>query len=269
MVKREIGSTRKAAIMNDNELDKLFREQLKDRPSKPSAGLWDTIEAELDRQDKKVKVHHLSWLKYAAVALAVVGTSTWWYTQQTSENNLAQHSATTQHHVEETATPKPIEKISAAPTTSTAGQKEEPILASTAKKTTLKEAVKQKLVQDVPIQGKEKPTETEHLTLASMPLSKPNLTLSEDLNDDQSVKRRVVEIAPIRPLVDLSEEDTESMLAFAPAPTESVVTGILNKISDVIVSDDQKKPRFSRDEEGSFRIDFNNNFAKNKFKRRK
>jgi len=254
--------------MNDNELDKLFREQLKDQPSKPSARIWDNIEAELDRKDKKVKVLHLSWLKYAAVALAVLGTSTWWYMQQTSENTIAQQSPSVPQVIEQAHEPALTEKITKE-TPTIAPEKESSTLASNREKPVLKIENTLRPTKVERAEEAEKPEETKHLMLASMSLNKPNIALPEDINDGQTPKRRVVEIAPIRPLVDLSEDDTESMLAFTPAPTESVVTGILNKISDVIVSDEQKKPRFSRDEEGSFRIDFNNNFAKNRFKKRK
>ena len=260
--------------MNDNELDKLFSEQLKNRASKPSASVWNNIEAELDRKEKSGTIYRLTWLKYAAAALAVLGTSTWWYTQQPADQQITQ----------QTTTPQQVDQ---QPNPSQQGvnfEESKALIAKTkiknhtaasrlANKTTAKSSGQvEKVERTVLSHGDEdRAVAIENNILASIPVNKPSLTLSsQEINEGQVLKRRVVEIAPIRPLVDLGEEEeTETMLAMAPSSSESVVTGILNKISDVIVSDDQKKPRFSKDEEGSFRIDFTNNFAKNKFKRRK
>lgn len=249
--------------MNDKELDKLFKDQLSDAEVSPSDQIWGEIEKELDRPHKKTIVRKLNWMKYAALLLVTLGVAILLHSRFSEEEiqptKLAQLS---EEQLEVKLPPVSVEKaqIESPKTEAIVHQVASNRQVAAKQATAIEEPTVEKLTQ--PFKQEKK------LALPNLSLATVKLPKSESLTTEKVIRRRVVEVEPIRPLVDL-EEGEETMLANNnSAPNQNIVTGILNKLSNAINTDEQKIVRFSHDEEGSFHIDINS-FAKNRFKRKK
>lgn len=256
--------------MNDKELDKLFSDQLKDQEASPDPKIWEQIEAELDRSSKKPVVRKLSWLKYAALLVVTLGIAL------LLNSRFAQKPVPLDSLAQVTA-----EKLVPESTTSSkdSAPLEGPKLASTSMQSgsaLTTPSKEEKGAQDVALRDKparqalEKPMHTaKKLALPSISLAAVKLSNAQSLTSEKIIRRKVVEVEAIRPLVDLDEGEETMLASNSAAPNQNIVSGILNKLSNAINTDEQKVVRFSHDDEGSFHIDINNSFAKNRFKRKK
>lgn len=73
-------------------MDKIFREKLKDFPVEPPAFLWNNIQAELAAQRRKKRMAWYSWS--AVAAMLVLAFVAGWYFNESAENNIPQVAKT-------------------------------------------------------------------------------------------------------------------------------------------------------------------------------
>ncbi|WP_437920589.1 hypothetical protein [Sphingobacterium sp. LRF_L2] len=248
--------------MNDKQIDKLFSDYLKDKEVSPDQDLWKKISDELDRE-KVIPLWRRRWISYAA-ACVLIGTISWGTFHyfntdfRTDEMpRLAQQPKVLENAVKQPLsvpltlaeeTPKMPEETRESLPSSSSG--ESPALKN--ENSSPNEIEKKKLMR---------------LEIEVAQLQQPTYNRTADV--PQHITYRVVEIDPIQPLIEnLEEEDT--MLAVArPTQNNGLVSGLLNKISDVINPDETKTVHFSNDDEGSLRIDVYNTFVRNRTKKRK
>ena len=246
--------------MENNDIDKIFRDAFEKAEETPNSNIWDKIEQELETEQNVIPISKRNtWAKYAIAActLLILGIG-----YRLSKNNeeivikdekiaLIEDKKTDinipkDQRINDVSNDFPLEKprtelneISFAKEVSTAKNQE---------------TRHQALVEEV------YPSEIEIEELAS-------IDNSHELNVIQ-----VTEIEPVKQLIENTEEIPETM--YASTATESpkhsnVVTNVLNKITENIELSDSKNIRFSADDEGSIRIDIINSLVKNRFKKRK
>lgn len=267
--------------MNDKDLDKLFRERLTGVEPQPSPRIWENIEAELDAGSGQSKVRKLTWLKYAAAAIAVVGIGVTLYVQpvrtnneiakieaqkESSDINMPTTSHTTQQaNFDDTNEQQKVEILNRAPQPSSNQQTVErfaQVVRKKYKQQTLASGSESADQSSVHVDAKKEQVSLAKVALASLDIQPQTATSTQAY-----VTYQTVEVAPIRPLIDIVENE-ETMLASGKQKKEGLVSGLLNKISGALSSDEEGPIRFSNDEEGSFRLDINNGYAKNRLKRR-
>lgn len=255
--------------MNDKELDKLFSEQLKNEEASPNPAIWENIEAALDKSQQKPVIRKLQWLKYAAMLSLAFGLALYWYAKPKTAFVPAETLVQYRPEKPQVLTPaEPKETLQEDLIVSTPEQMpyvakaKEPLLQVKGTSTSNPPAVART--------PEESSVKSKKLVLPNLSLASVNIDDKARLANDKIIMRKVVEVEPIAPLLTFPEEE-ETMLASnqGVAPSQNIVSGILNKITNAITTDEQKVLRFSHDEEGSFHIDINNSFAKNRFKRKK
>ncbi len=252
--------------MNDEQLDKLFKKGLTDFEIDPGAEMWAKIEAELPAEPKIIPLWKRQGVRYAAALIILGGFAAIIFLQRSEAPQQRQQVARTDIRPSIFETMEKQQQIADALNESPLAQ---PIAATKVDKRS--KQVSQPTVAVAQI------IEPRASTL-KLDLQIPELQVATieaahtDTFPPTLVSTQVVEVDPIRPLIENPEEE-ESMLANAPkAPAkvqQGIVTGILNRISDVVNPDDSKTIHFSNDEEGSLRIDIFNSLVKNRKKIRR
>lgn len=268
--------------MKEKDLDKLFRDALESEQATPSPQLWDKIAQQLDEEaeseDRIVplipaisKKRNYQWVKYAA-ACALVGIGLFAYfamqqeitapqkemaQQQPAQKEVEQMNEGTSFDLESTPSQVEEEKIvaySAAPVHQHASARETP-----------SEYVKQKQITPV--------DQPEVNQLANIEQSEvPNLPAAR-LAEVPAVNlptRFVTDVEPIKPLIEPFEEEEEMMIAgTVRKATSNVINKIIDVVSDNTPTQVTKDVYVLKDDEGSFRLEIGNLFAKNRTKKRK
>lgn len=254
--------------MNDEELDKLFKEQLEHHPVPPRKDNWHQIESQLD-QEKAVPVRRLGWVSYAAIAIGCLSLVALLYkiiTQPTPALDV----------------PIIAHKEISSPPTSTVQESSKSIqteipVAKHAEQLKEQEVAKTEtfaLEVSAPEQKNDvnellPRVEENRLELVELKPADLSLPLTAGLHIDYKAPQEyTISIPPIAPLID-SPETEESMLASTRKPAEGIVPGILNRISDALNPTDNATFQFSKDEEGFLRLDIVNSLVKNRNKKRR
>jgi len=253
--------------MNDEQLDKLFKKGLTDFEVDPGAEMWAKIEAELPAEPKIIPLWKRQGLRYVAALIILGGFAAIIFLQRSEEapqklQQIAQTGAQ-QGRIETT---EKQQQVAEAPNESPLAQQAEATKVDKRPKQVSQPTVA--VAQVIEAKGS-----TPKLDLQIPELQVATIEAGRtDTFPPTLVSTQVVEVDPIRPLIENPEEE-ESMLANAPkAPAkvqQGIVTGILNRISDVVNPDDSKTIHFSNDEEGSLRIDIFNSLVKNRNKIRR
>jgi len=267
--------------MEDRDIDKLFRDAFKEAESNPPADMWKRVEAELEKEDNIVllpRKNKFSFLKYAAAVVFLIGAGIAVYLNQEKGNSrLKDNSHPKQAERTETRPEHRIieheKEIRVAQTTTSeeqTAQSPKKVLAQVApnkkdvtpKQVSLQNTVKRNTHEEIyiPEEVEENPSQ-----ITAHNIEIPNKDIS-----NQIPVRQVTEVEQLKPLIE-PEEEMDNMYVSQPATTDNntVVTNILNIISENIEIGTKKDIKFRSDDEGSIRIDFINSFVKNRLKKRK
>ncbi|WP_133228463.1 hypothetical protein [Sphingobacterium corticibacter] len=268
--------------MKEKDLDKLFRDALESEQATPGPQLWDKIAQQLDEEaeseDRIVplipaisKKRNYQWVKYAAAcALVGVGLFAYFTTQQeiTAPQKEMAHQPPAQKEVEQMnesssfdveSTPSHIteEKIVAYSTT--------PVHQQESVREIPSESVKQKHIASV-----DQPEVNQLATIEQAEaLDLPPVRLAE-VPAVNLPTRFVTDVEPIKPLIEPFEEEEEMMIAgTVRKATSNVINKIIDVVSDNTPTQVTKDVYVLKDDEGSFRLEIGNLFAKNRTKKRK
>lgn len=262
--------------MEHKDLDKLFRDSFDDAEEQPRDRVWHNIEAALEQQQaqkavplaRKKRAFH--WLHYAAAASVLVALGIVFWTVQTAEERagieqkvaMQQTSDEPQHQAAEVSVTIPLktkQKNINAPN--------EPLAQ------TVTVSTKQPVERHKSPSLAEAKVKLPSLNLEGIESTAPTRLTSLTTAEDKSAPPtyRVTEIGDIKPLIE-PYQDMESMYASAtPETTDkaTIVTTLLNSVSENIELSPTKDIRFRSDEEGSLRIDILNSLVKNRNKKRR
>lgn len=212
--------------MNDKDLDKLFRERLTGVEPQPSSRVWENIEAELDATSGSSKVRKLTWLKYAAAAVAVVGIGVALYVQpvemdskvakieaqkERSDVNIPTTSQTTQQaKLDDTNEQQKVETLNRVPQPSSKQQTVERFAQVDMRKEKQQTVVSSS--ESAHQSSVDVETKKEQVSLAKIALAAVDIQPQKATSTQAYVTYQTVEVAPIRPLIDIVENE-ETMLA--------------------------------------------------------
>lgn len=258
--------------MEDKDIDKLFRSALQNAEATPSDNVWQGIEKALDKQQENIvpmgKQRGFHWGHYSAAASVLLALGVVWWTVEFSELDAPQTKMAQADIVH-----RPVEAHS---------DKEPALILPTIADP---EPSKAKMVQNLEVNSKQltsnpvstgpevrnievPPLETQGIEL-SVPNNLPTLT---SINTEAELPTyRVTDIDPIQPLIE-PEEEMESMYASTVESAynkNTIVTSLLNTISEKVETNSKREVRFRADEEGSIRIDILNSLVKNRNKKRR
>lgn len=259
--------------MENKDFDKLFRDAFEAAEATPSDRVWQGIEATLEQEKEKIvpmakrRPYHWAYYATAASVLLALGVVIWTM-QSTKDINFSgteiamqepKHSTETTEGVKleavEPIAPKIIDQPSPdalqVTTVSEVHLGKSPVM--TAAEPPLTELPKLEL------QGIQEAAPSNLQTLASLKIGTELPTY------------RVTEIEEIKPLIE-SEEEMESMYANVttdPYNRNTIVTSLLNTISENVETNNNREIRFRADEEGSIRIDIINTLVKNRNKKKR
>ncbi|MFD1769574.1 hypothetical protein [Sphingobacterium suaedae] len=242
--------------MNDNQFDKLFRDRLANGEENPPLHVWKNIDTQLDRK-RGVTLKTSYWTRYAAALAIFVLAGILTYRALQLENKVSATHVTIpqEQRTDERPVSAPLKKeriaINEPPIPNAAIQRTASIKGARKIKTT----------------STRKSGDVDEPNLPEVSLASLSLRKNTDSIPAKLPTRRVVEAAPIQPLIDNPEEE-ETMVAALPPSAGGLVPNLLNKISDVLNPDDNKTIHFSKDDEGSFRIDIYHSLVKNRRKKK-
>ena len=249
--------------MNDDQLDKLFRDQLADLNVPPSEDVWAGIDAELGIKRKTVPAWKQPWLRYSAAAIIVLGSATLFYNH--TEDEIGK---TAEVLVVKTPAANSNKKMEMPSIVDPAPQEDHPAAYTVEEKAPHKKELSNSLHITITAAEESKKLDLE---LPEIQVAMIEVAPIDSIKSAALTSHKVVEVDPIQPLID-DPEIEDSMLATVPqtsAPQKGLVAGLLNKISEVVNPDDSKTIHFSNDEEGSLRVDIFNSLVKTRKKHRK
>jgi len=249
--------------MNDKGLDKLFREELKDRSVPPRADLWEGIACRLDGQ-KTVRPVRFGWVKYAAVFIASLGITAVAFewlrpdgakippvvapiSEETAKKTMeipsdrAERSKKGEQTVVETEKklPKNREKIHRPE-----GKPEKAAAFSRTDADAISPKAETKA--EIPL----KPGKP--ILLARLEMARPAFSSPEGMETAE-----LPDLAPLWPSIALAEAETEP--TFPEREDTGLVPGLLNRIAAALALNEHKTLRISRDAEGSVRLEIAKN----------
>lgn len=257
--------------MENKEIDKLFKEALEAAEATPNDKVWQGIEAALDQEKENIvpiaRQRKLHWTYYAAAASVLLALGVVVWTIQYAENvhpkdtSLAQHVPT-----QPVQTPEDI-----APGTSLSSATE--IIGQPTPETVQEHTVSYTHAIEKPTPATSEPRVTELPKLEMRGIQEAGSDRLQSLATLNATTElptyRVTEIEEIKPLIE-PEEEMESMYAASdPYNKSTIVTSLLNSISENMESNSGREVRFRADEEGSIRIDFLNSLVKNRNKKKR
>ncbi len=273
--------------MENKDINKLFRQAFEEAEHEVNPVIWQNIENELDENAKRTVpfiFKAYNWIGYAAAILIILSIGFFIFKHEPVKQIVAEQSITEQGYATDHSIKQSTENIvQGNVSTNTVASTPIDIENTSAKdiktssKTTFKETVAatnshKETKPTVSARDKER---REELPIAS--LSDPSVDIKMvqgrimELSQTDIPTTQVTEIDPIKPLI-VFEEEEESMYAVhdSPASKEStVITTILNKLSENIDLKSKKEVRFKSDDEGSILVDFINPLARNRNKKRK
>ncbi|MFD2553901.1 hypothetical protein [Sphingobacterium tabacisoli] len=258
--------------MKEEDIDKLFKNAFHEAEETPNKNVWQRIEKQLDEHNTTVHIipRRYTWIKYAAAALILLGTTlvllkinyTTKLPSADKETNITAGSTTDNITIAE-----PIERGAALVNEKEIQNYTKPKLSQQISATKQTQFVSNK---------SDRSTQQQRINIElatnNLEETKPNSTNIKDIQQVNLADipvRQVTEMEAIKPLIDL-DEDLEVMYAQAPHETanKSIVTTILNTISEKLEVSPTKDVRFRTDEEGSFRIDIINSLVRNRNKKK-
>ncbi|GHE37241.1 hypothetical protein [Sphingobacterium griseoflavum] len=252
--------------MNNEQFDKLFKQEMTDFEVDPGADMWAKIEAELPAERKTVSIWKKSGLRYAAALLLLGGLAAMIFRQQIEAPPAREQLVKVREQPDQTEKTEQQVEVSEKGKENTLTQHARIIKAN---KSPHKE--REAAIVKVPGLANKEAKSKLDLYIPDLHIAKIE-AVQADTIPPALVNTQVVEIDPIQPLVESPDEE-ESMLASGSkgnAKTQQgLVTGILNRISDMVNPDQNKTIHFSNDEEGSLRIDILQSFVKNRKKNRR
>lgn len=264
--------------MNDKEIDSLFKQSLKNMETPVPEDIWSNIETELNLREKKSFSLRKNKAKYAIAAslTAFLCLSIFLYKLMHPYDDVTKNKLTAHYDVQ-----KPVNLDKGLETDHNRG--------------TMKE--KQPTIDPYTSSNSESSSETGHYKLTSQtdrsqPIEKLHiektknpehtdppvnifqanmgdhmLTLSEEAKaslPEIEFETADITIAPIKPLIQLPEQEDIMYARNLESPKKSLVTRILNTISENLVSKSGTSLEFSNDEEGTIKIDIINSLARNR-----
>lgn len=243
--------------MKEQDIDRLFREAFHEAEEKPSQNVWQHIEKQLNEEQRIMPLYskRKHWIAYAAAIIVFLGIGlTFLKLNFTSQKN--QGLQITKH-----TEPIPTETVE---TVKDQADIKPEIIATTKAPQITKQNIKS---------PKENGRSNIELNIIRIESSKPVLgpiDLSAKITPRSIPVYQVTEVEDIKPLIE-PEVEIESMYAqtATAASNHTLVTTILNGISEKIEISDSKDIRFRADEEGSISIDILNSLVKNRNKKRK
>lgn len=242
--------------MESKDIDKLFQDAFEHAEETPNERVWQGISQELSNDEKVVPFfkRHIKNLSVAAAILVILGIGFSYFNSQneiTPKNQPIAYSSLNENKEE-----KLVNEVTQ--NQDDENDHSENLVVQEAKISTVKFATINHKEKSEPIPAKSK----ENLK---------KLTIDTDiaLANAELVTRQVTEVDDIKPLIQLDEE-LETMYASSNANSENstIVTKVLNKISENLEVSEFKDIRFRADEEGSLRIDIFNSLVKNRIKKR-
>lgn len=264
--------------MKNEDLDNLFRNELSNREVEPSADLWQKIEAQLDEQKPKRRILIYTWIKSAAAIAIIAGAATFLYMHQNAEvaSPALQVAETTQAPQARNRDVLAAPQQEAAPTKSPSREAEKERThpaESTMQLVGIREAEDKKasLLEDTHMAKGDEHTALAQpkRQLASIAMAQESeLNITATAPSTEIPRYRVVEIDPIKPLIE-NPEDEEALWALTPQIDENIVPNLLNRVKNLLYKSDDNAIHFSRDEEGTLQLDFGRSLAKNRTKKRK
>jgi len=270
--------------MENKDIDKLFRQAFEDAEQEVNPDIWQNIENELDKEVKKttsILFKAYRRIGYAAAVFIVLGISFFFLKDKPKEQIVAEQLTAGQDDILAQTTPVVAEElISQKDTladTAVLDKIENAIAVKTSRKTdfNVAKSVPHSQQNNNSAASSVSTENREELPIAVVPdLSIDKGTIQENpakLSQSDIPTRQVTEIEPIKPLV-VFEEEEESMYAANEASANkenTVITTILNKLSENIDLKSKKEVRFKSDDEGSIFINLVNPLAKNPNKKRK
>lgn len=252
--------------MNDEQLDKLFKDEFSKLEMTPDEGTWESIAADLDKQKIIVPLWRRNWVRYAAVVLLTAGVGTWavrYYNQGQQPTPSERVASVPEKVIVQRPTEYQLPAATSAPL-QRSDKTDKRLLTALPQHPNVSQQQ-----QTVVAKRHEEPvTHRNTVYLHEVETAALTRTTADGFSNERLRTHRVVEIDPIQPLIENPEEE-EMMLASRPSSGAGLVPGLLNKISEVVNPDDNKTIHFSKDEEGSLRIDIFNTLVKNRNRKRK
>lgn len=254
--------------MENKDIDKLFRDSFNNAEATPSPDLWQRIETQLDQEEKIVSLpkRKLAWLPYASAAaiLLIIGGTLLFHKKEIATPGTLASQEKNSTTVEDSHTPTATEGIrehKQHEPVKTVGSTNNIQLAVTKKPKTTKETTTLKRLESI-----------KNVEIQEEEVSTPQFTELAAVKPVESGTYRVVEIEDLKPLIE-PEEDQSSMLAAVETENSkgnnTIITSLLNAITNNIDTEKAREIRFSADEEGSIRINLLNSFTRNRNKNRR
>ncbi|MFD2743322.1 MULTISPECIES: hypothetical protein [Sphingobacterium] len=268
--------------MKDQDIDKLFRDALEGEEATPKPQLWDKIAQQLDEEmaSKKdivplipvAKKRKYLWMPYAA-ACTLVGVGLFAYF--TNQNEVFTPQPSTAHLPAVVADVDSSNQDSAPSHTQAVKdiiRTEKQLAYSPATphqeestKKVVNEPVEQKRVAPVREPELSQSALIEQSEVSTLPV----IQLAE-VSAVELPTRFVTDVEPIKPLIEPFEEEEEMMIAgTVRKATTNVINKIINVVNDNTPTQVTKDVYVLKDDEGSFRLELGNIFAKNRSKKRK
>lgn len=272
--------------MKEQDIDKLFRDAAESHKASPSPQLWDKIAQQLEEEKESeagsvkiipvIQKRTYAWIRYAAAACVLVGIGMFVYLANQQDdsdatNQLVNQQPTKTHKNELTQEMTPSNNAINTPeiieNTDQSVSKDRQI-ASTDVSVKNEKAIKansevlsseQKRI--APVMA---PVDDLHIAMEepNMPML-PKVQLA-DVPAVALPTRFVTDVEPVKPLIEPFDEEEEMMIA---GTVRKTTNNVLNKIITAV--NDNTPMQVKTDDEGSFRLDVGNLFAKNRTRKRK
>lgn len=269
--------------MNKREdIDKLFRDALQDHESSPNPEIWDKITKQLDEDPNVVPMasarrSRMAWAKYAAAACLLIGVTVGYFALR--NDSIPANPSLSHQDTKESGQRKVVADV--APTTGgdrPTIQKDivevDPILPETKNILTASRTAEQEPRIQEERQEKIRPFEEELMVVENIEYAtieaETELQFAHIAKEPQEPTFiSVTEADPIRPMIEPFEEEDHMIAGAVRKTTRTIVSGLLNTVSDNITNIARKEVKVSTDDEGTLRVDFGNILARNKNKRRR
>lgn len=276
--------------MKEKDIDKLFRDAVQSEEATPSPQLWAKIAQQLDEEAEReegivpmiatTKKPVYAWVKLAA-ACALIGLGLFAYFAQQHEP-VAPNTQIVQQ--------KPATQKTNKPKTEGLEQAVESTVAHAQPVKNIFRQEKQLAYSPIPLQKAESmktspnivperkriapvrlPLEDQISVMADLEIPKlDQVQLAEVQTMTELPTRYVTDVEPIKPLIEPFEEEEEMMIAgTVRKATGSVISKIIHVVNDNTPTQVTKDIYVLKDDEGSFRLELGNIFAKNRTKKRK
>ncbi|HMR19562.1 MAG TPA: hypothetical protein PKA53_09715 [Sphingobacterium sp.] len=257
--------------MENKDLDSLFREAFKDAEEAPHDRVWQSIEAALGDQADIVPLRHkrsFHWLYYAAAASVIVALGLVIWTTGTVVDRTGGTTETAFQQPADNLKDQAVADLPIIPKTEDQGNAERPNSRTQPVLVATTHAGKSTSEHHLAVVKTMETLQTD----AIEPVGPKQLTSGITIEYSSALPTyKITEVGDIKPLIE-PDEEMESMYATATpdlAGNRTIVTSLLNTLSENIEIANAKDIRFRTDEEGSLRVDILNSLVKNRNKKRK